>query len=284
MALRKIQASLLADGSVNGSTITDGSIAAVDLSASAITDKLGYTPAPANNPTLTGTITLAGSTQEIVFDRTLGDNWIGSSVVIENGNISVFEPPTNFYNWLRSLEAGDTFTIQPGGQELTVSSTTDGYTFLITTEEVIDETPGEGLLTSFWITSFTQTIIGAPNVILGATTLEDTLATKITRTSSTGSALIPTGTTAERDSTPESGLFRFNSDTDSFEGYNGSAWGAVGGGATGGAGNAVFYENDQTISVNYTITEGKNAMTAGPVTLADGVEVTIPDGTTWTIV
>jgi hypothetical protein len=44
MALRKILASLLTDGSVNGTVITDGSIAAVDLSASAITDKLGYTP------------------------------------------------------------------------------------------------------------------------------------------------------------------------------------------------------------------------------------------------
>jgi hypothetical protein len=46
----------------------------------------------------------------------------------------------------------------------------------------------------------------------------------------------------------------------------------------------VFYENGQTVNSNYTITTGKNAMTAGPITIADGVTVTVPDGSTWTIV
>lgn len=52
----------------------------------------------------------------------------------------------------------------------------------------------------------------------------------------------------------------------------------------GGGTNAIFYENDQTVTQNYTITTGKNAMTAGPIAIADGVTVTIPDGSTWTIV
>jgi hypothetical protein len=117
-----------------------------------------------------------------------------------------------------------------------------------------------------------------------ASTVTTSLASKVSRTSSTGSAQIPVGSTAQRNGSPSQGDFRFNSTTNSFEGYNGSAWGAVGGGATGGAGNAIFYENDQTVSVNYSITTGKNAMTAGPVTIADGVNVTIPDGSTWTIV
>lgn len=60
------------------------------------------------------------------------------------------------------------------------------------------------------------------------------------------------------------------------------------GGATGGVSgtvtNKVFYENEQTVSVNYTITSGKNAMSAGPITVADGIVVTIPDGSTYTIV
>jgi|LauGreDrversion4_2_1035121.scaffolds.fasta_scaffold29440_5 hypothetical protein len=43
-------------------------------------------------------------------------------------------------------------------------------------------------------------------------------------------------------------------------------------------------ENSTTIDTNYTISEGKNAMTAGPVTISDGVTVAIPDGSTWTIV
>jgi hypothetical protein len=117
-----------------------------------------------------------------------------------------------------------------------------------------------------------------------ASTVTTALAGKVSKTSNTGSANIPVGSTAQRDGTPAQGYFRFNSSTNQFEGYNGTAWGAVGGGATGGANNPVFYENDQTVTVNYTITTGKNAMTAGPVTIADGVNVTIPDGSTWTIV
>ena len=53
---------------------------------------------------------------------------------------------------------------------------------------------------------------------------------------------------------------------------------------TGGAGNTVFYENDITISVNYTITTNKNAGTFGPVTINSGIVVTVPSGSVWTIV
>lgn len=53
---------------------------------------------------------------------------------------------------------------------------------------------------------------------------------------------------------------------------------------TGGAGNNVFYENPQTVTTNYTITTGSNAMSAGPITVAPGVTVTIPAGSTWRIV
>ena len=49
-------------------------------------------------------------------------------------------------------------------------------------------------------------------------------------------------------------------------------------GATG------FVENDATISVDQSITSGRNAMSAGPVTVDSGVSVTIPTGSVWTIV
>ena len=52
----------------------------------------------------------------------------------------------------------------------------------------------------------------------------------------------------------------------------------------GGAGDQIFYENGQTVTTSYTITTGNNAMTAGPVTVATGATVTIPSGSTWTIV
>jgi len=46
----------------------------------------------------------------------------------------------------------------------------------------------------------------------------------------------------------------------------------------------VFYENDVAVSVNYTITTSKNAMTAGPIDIESGVTVTIPSGSVWSIV
>lgn len=95
--------------------------------------------------------------------------------------------------------------------------------------------------------------------------------------SSNGQIRVPTGTTGER-VTDTTGAFRFNLDLGQFEGYNGAAWGAVGGGATGGSGDQVFYENEQTANNTYTITPGKNAMTTGPITIADGATVTVPSG------
>ena len=57
-----------------------------------------------------------------------------------------------------------------------------------------------------------------------------------------------------------------------------------GGGAVGTGTDKVFYENDISVAQDYTITSGKNAMSAGPITLANGVIVTIPNGSVWTVV
>jgi hypothetical protein len=100
--------------------------------------------------------------------------------------------------------------------------------------------------------------------------------------SSTGAIAAPVGTTAQRPS-PVTGMLRFNSTGVSFEGYNGSSWSSLGG-AQGGVGNPFVYENDITVTANYTLTAGKNGMSAGPITIDSGATVTVPDGSTWTIV
>jgi hypothetical protein len=48
--------------------------------------------------------------------------------------------------------------------------------------------------------------------------------------------------------------------------------------------NAPFIEMGQTVSANYTIGPSRNALTAGPVTINDGITVTIPSGSNWVIV
>jgi hypothetical protein len=58
----------------------------------------------------------------------------------------------------------------------------------------------------------------------------------------------------------------------------------VGGGATGGGADTVFLENSNTVTTNYTLSTGKNAVSAGPVTINAGITVTVPSGASWVIV
>ena len=106
--------------------------------------------------------------------------------------------------------------------------------------------------------------------------------TVVAKTSATGSGQLPAGTTAQRDGSPSAGFIRFNSTDGSFEGYDGSAWGAIGGGASGGNGEATVFENEITISEDYTITSTYNGVSAGPLTVTG--TITVPSGSTWVIV
>lgn len=101
--------------------------------------------------------------------------------------------------------------------------------------------------------------------------------------SGTDSITLPKGTTAQRGSAVD-GKFRFNTTLNQFEGYSNSAWGAVGGGATGGGADQVFIENDQTVTTDYTISTNKNAVSAGTLTVNSGVTVTVPTGARWVVV
>jgi hypothetical protein len=68
---------------------------------------------------------------------------------------------------------------------------------------------------------------------------------------STGAVLLPAGTTAQQP-TGVNGKIRYNSTSNTFEGYAAGAWGSIGGGATGGGGDQVFVENGVTVTTSYT--------------------------------
>ena len=105
-------------------------------------------------------------------------------------------------------------------------------------------------------------------------------ATTVAKTSATGSAVIPTGTTGQQDGSPAAGYLRFNTTDTSFEGYDGSAWGSIGGGATSDA----IYENSATIAENITIATGRNGMSTGPISVAGGVTVTVESGARYVVI
>ena len=88
-------------------------------------------------------------------------------------------------------------------------------------------------------------------------------------TGATGPSGGPTGATGVAGPTGATGL---------------GATGATGIGIKGGGTDEVFWENDQVVTTNYTITANKNAFTAGPITINAGVVVTVPSSSTWTVV
>jgi hypothetical protein len=124
------------------------------------------------------------------------------------------------------------------------------------------------------VSSVTATELGYLSGITGVTP----------RTSSTGSSVVSTGTTLQRDGSPSAGFFRFNSTLGKFEGYSGTAWGSVGGGATGGGSDELFIENGQTMTTNYTIPSTKNAMSTGPITINSGVTLTVDTGARYVVI
>jgi hypothetical protein len=81
----------------------------------------------------------------------------------------------------------------------------------------------------------------------------------------TGALTLPSGTTAQRP-VGTAGQVRYNSNLSKVETFSAGSWVEFGGAA--GASGAIF-ENNSVINANYTITSGKNGMSAGPVTIAN---------------
>ena len=103
--------------------------------------------------------------------------------------------------------------------------------------------------------------------------------------SGTGVIDIPAGTTGQRPGSANTGMFRYNTTLNQFEGYSNTGWGAIGGGAgaTGGSTDEVFMENDQTVTTDYTLGTNKNAVSVGNLTVNNGVTITIPNNATWVV-
>ena len=131
-------------------------------------------------------------------------------------------------------------------------------------------------------------LTGTPTAPTAASTVSSTqiatTAFAVPRTSTTGSAILPVGTTGQRDASPVDGMIRYNSTTMGFEGYFNGQWQSVGGGQMFGNAlvKAVSY-NAQTISENITVTAGLNAYSVGDITINNGYTMTIENGSVYKI-
>lgn len=95
----------------------------------------------------------------------------------------------------------------------------------------------------------------------------------------TSAIQIPVGTSTQRPSGAK-GKIRFNDETKLYEGYDGSAWSSLGGAQAAG----VIWENSTVIYDNYTLTSGKNGFSVGPITIDNGISVTVPAGQCWVVI
>ena len=119
------------------------------------------------------------------------------------------------------------------------------------------------------------TISASNSIVVGANSMP--ISVLISTTDALG---VPVGNAAQQPANAAAGYLRFNTDTVQFEGYNGSVWGGIGGAQAGGA----FITNNQTATVNYTITSTQNGFSVGPVSVANGVVITISAGSRWAII
>lgn len=139
---------------------------------------------------------------------------------------------------------------------------------------------------SFTFEDTTSTLRGIITNAVKSTTGNLTLTSVngVVEVSGTSAMKIPSGTSVQRPSSATIGEIRYNVDAATYEGYGENGWDQLGGGATGGGTDKVFFLNSQVIAQNYTVPLNKNAGTFGPVVVNSGVAVTVPDGSVWTVV
>jgi hypothetical protein len=133
----------------------------------------------------------------------------------------------------------------------------------------------------------TASVATAPNTIVLRDAVGDVTLGKFSysgdvTSTAMGAFGLPVGSTAQRPASPFIGI-RYNTTISQFEGYNGTTWASVGGGATGGGADTVFQLNSKTVTTSFTIPADKNAFSVGVITIANGVTVTIPNGSRWVI-
>ena len=101
----------------------------------------------------------------------------------------------------------------------------------------------------------------------GSTTGASALVALGERTAATGSAIVPAGTTAQRDGSPVFGYQRANSTTGTMEWWSGTAWTGLGGGA-----------NNLTQANGVNVLAGTGQSLVGPITIPTGQTLSVAPG------
>ena len=146
--------------------------------------------------------------------------------------------------YIKELPTGDNLDLTGSGiVGLTgIGGTTGNFSGIVTasayyvdaTQVISNSRELQNLTANIGITTTTLLNVGVGGTIITTT---NTSRVGINSTSpqttldigGTASIKVPVGTTAERPATPDAGFVRFNTDLNTFEGYNGAEWGGLGG-------------------------------------------------------
>jgi hypothetical protein len=234
-----------------------------------------------------------GTTTNNNFSVAVGEAITGSAdVAFSSADVTVTLTDTNSAQTARNLRLNLTGT-SGGARQLILGSgcqieklylinngLADAVTVKNTSGTGIAVPAGKSMFVYNNGTNVVEAVTGAVNLSVGtlAVTGTSTFGGDSTYTG-TGQVKHPARTTAQRSGSPVKVMIRYNSDDDGFEGYQDGAWGGI----SGAQAHGCIYENNLSITSNYTLTANKNGMSVGPITIASGVSVTVPSGQRWVV-
>lgn len=213
----------------NGGVVYSTASALAVLSGTATVNKMLLSGASTTPTWSTSTIPTSAGATAGKYLKSDGTNYILSTATISDvpstsGKILVSDGT----NWITSTPTFPNASATSG--KITKS---DGTNWVASTETYAVPGTAGNLLRSDgtnWTAAkatLTTDVTGVLPVANGGTNATTTDAAKIALaviSATTGSEILPSGTTAQRDGSPATGYFRFNTTTTAFEGYNGTSW------------------------------------------------------------
>jgi len=227
-----------------------GDVTAVEGDVATLqSDVLGLdnSKAPTSNPTFTGAVKVADGTAaapSITFasDTNLGlyrisENKMGLTsngalvATIDDGQLIIED----------SLWAGDNAWIETSGKFAVYQSASGKGTIRFYDADASNYVSFEGPVSISSNVTWTlpsadgssgQFLKTNGSGVLSWDTVDTSTLAPLASPTFTGTVTVGSGTTAQRPATAVAGMFRFNTDDDAFEGYDGTQWGAIGGAPT----------------------------------------------------
>ena len=246
-----------------GAPTLDGSIATYDLRESSNSGSAA---------SITSAAQLLVSINGVVQKANTGTSAPSEGFALVDANTIIFGA---------NLASGDSVFIVQFGSALTITTPGDNT---VATAKLQNLAVTEGKIANDAVTA--DKLANSINTEIAANTA------KVTNATHSGEVTGATALTIADDVVDEANLKVSNAPTNGYVltaqsgNTGGLTWAeqSASGGAVGGGSDTVFWENGQTVTTNYTITNNTNAGSFGPITINSGVTVTVGSGENWTVI